>query len=40
MMGQTATYEHLFDPLVAAGERSRPNGEEAIAGGADDGDTL
>lgn len=37
---QTARYEHLFDPLVGAGEHGRRNGEEAIAGVADDGDTL
>jgi hypothetical protein len=37
---QTATYEHLFDPLVGAGEHGRRNGEEAIAGVTDDGDTL
>ena len=37
---QTATYEHLFDPLVDAGEHGRPNGEEAIARVTDDGDTL
>jgi hypothetical protein len=36
----TATYEHLFDPLVGAGEHDRRNGEEAIAGITDDGDTL
>ena len=29
---QTARYEHLFDPLVGAGEHGRRNGEEAIAG--------
>jgi len=37
---QTATYEYLFDLLVGAGEHGRRNGEEAIAGVSDDGDTL
>ena len=39
-LGQGTTYEHLFDPLVGAGEHGRPNGEEAIARVTDDGDTL